>query len=74
VLFIPHMLVWVGFRTTLIVAAAISVALVPLALWGRRFEPARKSLEVASGDELLTAVADAAAVTPAEVLTPVPGP
>ncbi|HET6869044.1 MAG TPA: MFS transporter [Solirubrobacteraceae bacterium] len=74
VLFIPHMLVWVGFRTTLIVAAAISVALIPLALWGRRFEPARKSLEVASGDELLTAVADAAAVTPADALTPVPGP
>jgi putative MFS transporter len=53
VLFIPHMLVWVGFRTTLLVAAAISVALIPLALWGRRFEPARKSLEEASGDQLV---------------------
>jgi hypothetical protein len=52
VLFIPHMLVWVGFRTTLIVVAGISVALIPLALWGRQFEPTRKSLEVASGDEL----------------------
>jgi MFS transporter, putative metabolite transport protein len=55
VLFIPHMLVWVGFRTTLIVAAGISVALIPLALWGRRFEPARQSLEFASGDQLLAA-------------------
>lgn len=53
VLFIPHMLVWVGFRTTLLVAAGISVLLIPLALWGRQFEPARKSLEIASGDELL---------------------
>jgi hypothetical protein len=53
VLFIPHMLAWVGFRTTLLVAAGISVLLTPLALWGRRFEPARKSLEIASGDELL---------------------
>lgn len=52
VLFIPHMLVWVGFRTTLIVVAGISVALIPLAMWGRQFEPTRKSLEVASGDEL----------------------
>jgi len=53
VLFIPHMLVWVGFRATLFVVAGISVALIPLALWGRRFDPARKSLELASGDELL---------------------
>jgi MFS transporter, putative metabolite transport protein len=52
-LFVPHMLVWVGFRTTALVAAGISVAFIPLALWGRRFEPSRKSLEVASGDELL---------------------
>ncbi|HUA05967.1 MAG TPA: hypothetical protein VMB27_18805 [Solirubrobacteraceae bacterium] len=47
------MLVWVGFPTTAIIAAAISVAFVPLALWGRRFEPSRKSLEVSSGDDLL---------------------
>ena len=53
VLFIPHMLVWVGFRATLLVAAGISVVFIPLALWGRRFDPARKSLELASGDELL---------------------
>jgi hypothetical protein len=32
-------------------AAGISVLFIPLALWGRRFEPAMKSLEVASGDE-----------------------
>jgi hypothetical protein len=47
------MLVWVGFRATVLLAAGISVAFIPLALWGRQFEPARKSLEVASGDELL---------------------
>jgi putative MFS transporter len=54
-LFVPHMLAWVGFATTAIVAGGISVAFIPLALWGRRFEPARKSLEVASGDQLLAA-------------------
>jgi hypothetical protein len=53
VLLVSHMLTWVGFRATVLVAAGISVALIPLALWGRRFEPARKSLEVASGDQLL---------------------
>ena len=53
VLFVPHMLAWVGFRATVLVAAGISIAFIPLALWGRRFEPARKSLEVASGDQLL---------------------
>jgi hypothetical protein len=37
-----------------LVAAGISVLFIPLALWGRRFEPSRKSLEVASGDQLLT--------------------
>jgi hypothetical protein len=47
------MLAWIGFRATALVAAGISVAFIPLALWGRRFEPARKSLEAASGDELL---------------------
>ena len=53
VLLVSHMLAWVGFRATVLVAAGLSVAFIPLALWGRRFEPARKSLEVASGDELL---------------------
>jgi MFS family permease len=52
-LFVPHMLAWVGFPATVLLAAAISIALIPLALWGRSFEPARKSLEVASGDQLL---------------------
>jgi len=55
VVLVPHLLAWVGFRATVLVAAGISVAFIPLALWGRRFEPTRKSLEVASGDELLTA-------------------
>jgi MFS transporter, putative metabolite transport protein len=52
-LFVPHMLAWVGFSTTALIAAGISVLFIPLALWGRRFEPSRKSLEVASGDQLL---------------------
>jgi len=52
-LFVPHMLVWVGFPVTALVAAGISVLFVPLALWGRRFEPSRKSLELASGDQVL---------------------
>jgi putative MFS transporter len=76
VLFIPHMLAWVGFRTTLLVAAGISVALIPLALWGQQFEPATKSLELASGDELLggaTVAGTGLAVTPA-TFSPVPGP
>jgi hypothetical protein len=47
------MLVWVGFRITVLIAAGISIAFIPLALWGRQFEPARKSLELASGDQLL---------------------
>lgn len=53
VLLVSHMLAWVGFRATVLLAAGISVAFIPLALWGRRFEPARKSLEAASGDQLL---------------------
>jgi len=52
-LFVPHMLVWVGFPTTALIAAAVSVVLIPLALWGRRFEPSRKPLEIASGDQHL---------------------
>jgi MFS transporter, putative metabolite transport protein len=52
-LFVPHMLAWVGFPATALVAAGISIAFIPLALWGRQFEPARKSLEAASGDQLL---------------------
>jgi hypothetical protein len=55
VVLVPHMLVWIGFRATVLLAAGISVAIIPLALSGRQFEPARKSLETASGDELLAA-------------------
>jgi putative MFS transporter len=53
VLMVPHMLAWFGFRATVLVAAGISIVFIPLALWGRRFEPSRKSLELASGDQLL---------------------
>ncbi len=53
VLLVSHMLTWVGFRATVLLAAGISVAFIPLALWGRRFEPSRKSLELASGDQVL---------------------
>jgi putative MFS transporter len=62
----PHMLVWIGFRATVLLAAGISVALIPLALWGRRFEPSCKSLEVASGDELLAAPMGAPVEAPAD--------
>lgn len=54
VLLVSHLLGLLGFRATVLLSAAVSVALVPLALWGRRFEPSRKSLEVASDDLLLT--------------------
>ena len=53
VLLVSHMLTWVGFRATVLLAAGISVAFIPLALWGRQFEPSRKSLELASGDQVL---------------------
>jgi putative MFS transporter len=53
VLLVSHMLIWVGFRATVLLAAGISVAFIPLALWGRQFEPSRRSLELASGDPLL---------------------
>jgi MFS transporter, putative metabolite transport protein len=52
-LVVPHMLAWVGFAATALVAAGLSVAFIPLAWWGRAFEPAGKSLELASGDQLL---------------------
>ena len=53
VLLVSHMLAWVGFRATVLLAAGISVLFIPFALWGRQFEPSRKSLELASGDQLL---------------------
>lgn len=76
VLLVSHLLGWVGFRATVLAAAGISIAFIPLALWGRQFEPSRKSLELASGDELLRAETVAgmgiAATPPA--LTSLPGP
>jgi MFS transporter, putative metabolite transport protein len=76
VLLVSHLLAWVGFRATVLLAAGISVALIPLALWGQRFEPAGKSLEVASGDERLggPVIAGAGATLPAATLSPMPGP
>jgi putative MFS transporter len=71
VLLVSHMLTWFGFRATVLLAAGISVVFIPLALWGRRFEPARKSLETASGDEVLpvaTVESPDAAIAPGMVL------
>jgi hypothetical protein len=57
------------------VAAGISVVLIPLALWGRQFEPARRSLELASGDELLRRAGGGSAVAvSSSTLTLPPGP
>jgi MFS transporter, putative metabolite transport protein len=76
VLLVSHLLAWVGFRATVLLAAGISVAFVPLALWGRQFEPSRKSLESASGDEQFAGpmVAGDAIPVPAGTLSPLPGP
>ena len=73
VLLVSHMLAWLGFRATVLMAAGISVAFIPLALWGRRFEPTRKSLELASGDQLVGGpiVALADPVVPPGAITPV---
>jgi putative MFS transporter len=72
VLLVPHMLVWVGFRATVLIAAGISVVFIPLALSGRRFEPAGKSLEVASDDQRLAGavVAGTGVAVPTGTLTP----
>ncbi|HET7048821.1 MAG TPA: MFS transporter [Solirubrobacteraceae bacterium] len=53
VLISPHLLAAIGFSATVLLAAGISVALIPLAMWGRRYEPAGKSIELASGDRPL---------------------
>jgi putative MFS transporter len=76
VLLVPHLLAWFGFRATVLVAAAVSVAFIPLALWGSRFEPSGQSLELASGDELLgvTAVTGTGVAVTPPTLTPLPGP
>lgn len=50
VLIVPHLLVGIGFRATVLLAAGISIAFIPYAMWGRRYEPAGKSIELASGD------------------------
>jgi MFS transporter, putative metabolite transport protein len=74
VLLVSHMLAWVGFRATVLLAAGISVMFIPLALWGRQFEPAGKSLELASGDDRLAGpVLDGAvSAVPAPGLAPLP--
>lgn len=59
VLLVPQLLGLLGFRSTVLLAAAVSVVLIPFALWGERFEPSRKSLEAASRDELLARPAGA---------------
>jgi len=53
VLIFPHLLVGIGFRATVLLAAGISIAFIPYAMWGRRYEPAGKSIELASGDQPL---------------------
>jgi putative MFS transporter len=53
VLLVPHLLVGIGFRATVLLAAGISIAFIPYAMWGRRYEPAGKSIELASGDQPL---------------------
>jgi predicted MFS family arabinose efflux permease len=55
VVLIPHLLDLLGFRGTVLLAAGISLLLIPYAVWGRRHEPARRSLDLVSGDDLLAA-------------------
>jgi putative MFS transporter len=55
VLLIPHLLDLLGFRGTVLLAAGISLVFIPYAIWGRRYEPARRSIDVVSGDDLLVA-------------------
>lgn len=52
VLLIPHLLHLVGFRGTVLLAAGISLVLIPYAISGRRYEPARRSIDLVSGDDL----------------------
>jgi MFS family permease len=58
VLLIPHLLDLLGFRGTVLLAAGISVVFIPYAIWGRRYEPARRSIDLVSGDHLLVAARD----------------
>jgi putative MFS transporter len=54
VLIVPQLLGALGFRWTVVIAAGVSALLRPYALLGRRYEPARRSLELASVDDLLS--------------------
>jgi len=54
VLIVPQLLGALGFRGTVVIAASVSALLLPYALLGRRYEPARRSLELASIDALLS--------------------
>jgi putative MFS transporter len=63
VLLVPHLLDLIGFRGTVLVATGVSVVFIPYALWGRRYEPARRSIDVVSGDELLSETASDEAPT-----------
>jgi putative MFS transporter len=49
---VPVLLAGVGFTWTVLTSAAVALVLIPYALWGRRYEPAAKSLDEASGDAL----------------------
>jgi putative MFS transporter len=53
VVLVAHLQSLIGFRLTVLLAAGVSAAFIPFALWGRRYEPAGKSIELASRDELL---------------------
>jgi putative MFS transporter len=61
VLLVPPLLNLLGFRGVVLLATGVSVLLIPFALWGRRHEPAGKSIDLASGDHQLTAPREAVA-------------
>ncbi len=61
VLLVPPLLNLLGFRGVVLLATGVSVVLIPFALWGRRHEPAGKSIDLASGDHQLTAPREAVA-------------
>jgi len=50
--------------------------LIPYALWGRRYEPSGKSIDLASGDELLTVPVSPApgVIIPTTALKPLANP
>jgi len=68
VLLVPQLLGAFGFQSTVLLATAVSVILIPYAIRGRRYEPARKSIDLASGDELLgVPVSARSAIAPSPV-------